>query len=107
VKRTGTHPTALKDLSKRKLIEKRKLYYFSVEKGSEFTLDIKKQETDISVEMLQGFVLPSKSNCSGAWKNASFKPYNFNAMGIPPKVGALHPLNKMREEFRNIFFEMG
>ena len=28
-------------------------------------------------------------------------------MGIPPKVGALHPLMKMREEFRNIFFEMG
>jgi phenylalanyl-tRNA synthetase alpha chain len=28
-------------------------------------------------------------------------------MGVPPKVGALHPLMKMREEFRNIFFEMG
>lgn len=60
-------------------------------------MNIKKQETDISVEMLQ----------SGAWKNATFKPYNFNAMGVPPKVGALHPLMKMREEFRNIFFEMG
>ena len=28
-------------------------------------------------------------------------------MGVPPRVGALHPLMKMREEFRNIFFEMG
>ena len=50
---TGTHPKALADLSKRKLIEKKKIFYFSVEKGNDFTLDIKKQETDISVEMLQ------------------------------------------------------
>src|ERR1700685_1130553 len=28
-------------------------------------------------------------------------------MGIPPKVGVLHPLMKMRVEFLNIFFEMG
>jgi len=48
----------LKDLSKRKFIEKKKIYYFSVEKGPEFTLDIKKQETDISVEMLQRYPIP-------------------------------------------------
>jgi phenylalanyl-tRNA synthetase alpha chain len=53
VRKTGSHPKALADLSKRKLIEKKKIFYFSVEKGSDFTLDIKKQETDISVEMLQ------------------------------------------------------
>jgi phenylalanyl-tRNA synthetase alpha chain len=40
-------------LSKRKLIERKKIYYFSVEKGDDFTLDIKRQETDITVEMLQ------------------------------------------------------
>ena len=52
----GTHPNALADLAKRKLIEKRKIFYFSVEKDDNFTLDIKKQETDISVEMLQTYV---------------------------------------------------
>jgi phenylalanyl-tRNA synthetase alpha chain len=56
VLKTGTHPSALADLSKRKLIEKKKIYYFSVEKGDEFTRDIRKQETDISVEMLQKFL---------------------------------------------------
>jgi phenylalanyl-tRNA synthetase alpha chain len=53
VQKLGTHPTALADLSKRKLIERKKLYYFSVKKGDEFTFDIKRQETDINVEMMQ------------------------------------------------------
>jgi phenylalanyl-tRNA synthetase alpha chain len=57
VLKTGTHPSALPDLSKRKLIEKKKIYYFSLEKGDDFSLDIKKHETDISVEMLQRFTL--------------------------------------------------
>jgi phenylalanyl-tRNA synthetase alpha chain len=110
VRKNGVHPTALSDLSKRKLIEKKKIFYFFVQKGNEFTLDIKKQETDISVEMLQKYLRPIIAKLmkfSETWKTASFKPYNFNAMGIPPRVGALHPLMKMREEFRNIFFEMG
>jgi len=47
------------------------------------------------------------SSCSGAWKNASFKKYNFAAAGVPTDGGSLHPLLKVREEFRNIFFEMG
>ena len=55
---TGTHPNALTELSKRKLIERKKIYYFSVEKGDDFTLDIKRQETDITVEMLQRYTLP-------------------------------------------------
>lgn len=44
---------------------------------------------------------------SGEWKSAAFKPYNFNALGAPISSGALHPLMKIREEFRQIFLEMG
>ncbi|GMG08341.1 unnamed protein product [[Candida] boidinii] len=44
---------------------------------------------------------------SGSWKTAQFKPYNFNSEGVYPNSGALHPLNKVREEFRQIFFSMG
>lgn len=44
---------------------------------------------------------------SGAWKDVRLKPYNFNAKGAEPDSGALHPLNKVRHEFRQIFFEMG
>lgn len=38
---------------------------------------------------------------------ASLKPYNYSAPGEDQEAGALHPLNKVRSEFRNIFFEMG
>ena len=44
---------------------------------------------------------------SGAWKTAAFKPYNFKSLGADQNAGALHPLNKVRHEFRQIFFEMG
>jgi phenylalanyl-tRNA synthetase alpha chain len=73
------------------------LFSYTIEKGAEFALEVKKLETDLTIEMLH----------SGAWENAAFKPYNFAAEGTPANAGALHPLNKVREEFRQIFFSMG
>jgi len=84
-------------LKKRKLTVPRKVIYYSVSKGPKYARTISKVEAELTVEMLQ----------SGAWKDAQFKKYNFNAEGIQPVSGALHPLMKVREEFRNIFFEMG
>ncbi|CED85060.1 phenylalanine-trna ligase [Phaffia rhodozyma] len=101
VESTGAHAggdKVLADLKKRKLLTQKKFIFFSAAKGPEFALSIKKQETDLTTEMIQRF---------GAWKNASFKKYNFEAAGVSPEGGALHPLLKVREEFRNIFFEMG
>lgn len=65
--------------------------------------------------MLQSYVLSSvrkylhnlMGQRRGAWKDASFKQYNFAAAGQPTDGGALHPLLKVREEFRTIFFDMG
>ncbi|KAI9323528.1 tRNA synthetases class II core domain (F)-domain-containing protein [Dichotomocladium elegans] len=87
----------LNDLKKRKLVEKQKSTSYKITKGKEFALEVKKEATDITFEMLQ----------SGEWKNASFKKYNFDAVGVPPNGGYLHPLMKVRQEFREIFFEMG
>ncbi|CAO3590779.1 unnamed protein product [Absidia cylindrospora] len=87
----------LTELKKRKLVDKQKLTSFKIVKGPEFSLEIKKEATDITYEMLQ----------SGEWKNASFKKYNFDAAGVHPNGGHLHPLMKVRQEFREIFFEMG
>lgn len=99
IKQSGTHADkkALDNLKKRKLTTPRKVIYFSVSKGSNYAKTVQKLETDLTAEMLQ----------SGNWKSASFKKYNFAAEGAPPVSGALHPLMKVREEFRNIFFEMG
>lgn len=101
IARTGRAPGGdekkAADLRKRKLLDVRKLVYFSVEKGPKFALKIEQLETEITTEMLQ----------SGAWKTAKFKPYNFEAEGTVPTAGAFHPLLKVREEFRKIFFEMG
>ncbi|RDX55684.1 phenylalanine-tRNA ligase [Polyporus arcularius HHB13444] len=88
---------ALADLRKRKLIAQRKGQWFTVHKGPQFSTSTAKPETDLTVDMLT----------SGSWKTATYKKYNFEADGIPPNGGALHPLLKVREEIRNIFFEMG
>jgi len=87
----------LADLKKRKLISQRKVTDFQITKGSDFSLTITKAETDITSDMVQ----------NGTYKDMTFKDYNFNSQGVPTQSGALHPLNKVREEFRQIFFSMG
>lgn len=87
----------LNELKKRKLISVTKIVGYKVEKAAKFALTITNYETDITSEMVT----------SGSWKDASFKPYNFNSEGVFPNSGALHPLMKVREEFRQIFFSMG
>ncbi|CUM62486.1 uncharacterized protein PRCAT00000036001 [Priceomyces carsonii] len=99
IKETGTLPDkkALSELKKRKLISLTKIVGYKVDKGEKFALEIKSYEADITSEMVS----------TGSWKDVEFKPYNFNSEGIYPNAGALHPLNKIREEFRQIFFSMG
>ena len=41
------------------------------------------------------------------YKDIKFKGLNFNAVGAPGNGGHLHPLMKVRENFREIFLEMG
>ncbi|KOB64531.1 Phenylalanyl-tRNA synthetase alpha subunit [Operophtera brumata] len=85
------------DYKKRKLLEQVIVKSFLLSKGPQFSTTIKKLETDLTSEML----------LSGAWKTLQFKPYNFDALGQPPESGNLHPLLKVRSEFREIFLEMG
>ncbi|KAF4627111.1 hypothetical protein G7Y89_g11048 [Cudoniella acicularis] len=99
IQKTRTHPDpkVITDLKKRKLVKMQKVISFKVQKGPKFALEIVKEETDLTADML----------ASGAWKTAAFKPYNFKSLGADQNAGALHPLNKVRHEFRQIFFEMG
>ncbi|KAG7290689.1 hypothetical protein NEMBOFW57_000692 [Staphylotrichum longicolle] len=98
IQETRTHDAKIiADLKKRKLLKMQKVISFRISKGPKFALEMVKEETDLTAEML----------ASGAWKTATFKPYNFKALGADQHAGALHPLNKVRHEFRQIFFEMG
>lgn len=87
----------LNELKKRKLIIPKKDTTFHITKGSDFSTVLKKLETDMTSDMVS----------SGSYKDMVFRPYNFNSQGLPLHSGALHPLNKVREEFRQIFFSMG
>lgn len=95
--RTVADQKALADLKKRQLVRVQKVISFKIDKGPSFALEIREEATDLTAEML----------ANGAWKTAAFKPYNFEALGADQGAGALHPLNKMRAEIRNIFFEIG
>ncbi|KAJ2660392.1 Phenylalanyl-tRNA synthetase, beta subunit, cytoplasmic [Coemansia sp. RSA 1200] len=99
VKSTGTHPNkdVLKDLKRRSLVRSAKLLSYAVSKGQNFSTELTKQSTDLTVEMLQ----------NGQWKNAEFKKFNFDSLGVNPEGGNLHPVMKVREEFRQIFLQMG
>jgi len=85
------------DYKKRKLVVEVTEKLFTLSKGPDFALTITHTEAELTPEMLQ----------SGSWKEAEFKPYNFAALGITPPGGHLHPLLKVRAEYRQIFLEMG
>lgn len=99
IKSTGTlgDKKELNELKKRKLITLNKIVGYKITKTANFSVEIVNLETDVTSDMI----------VSGNWKDLKFKPYNFNSEGVYPQSGALHPLNKVREEFRQIFFSMG
>jgi phenylalanyl-tRNA synthetase alpha chain len=70
---------------------------FKVSKGKNYAPDFKKLPTTLTAEMIR----------TGEWKNMAFKKQNWNASGVNPNGGHLHPLLKVRSQFRQIFLEMG
>jgi len=85
------------DYKKRKLLEEVTEKIYVIKKGAKFSTKIKKLPTELTPEMIQ----------SGSWKNTTFKDYNLNSLGVEPSSGFLHPLLKVRAEYRQIFLEMG
>jgi len=85
------------DYKKRKLVEEITEKVYEIKRGPNFSTTIKKVPTDITPEMIQ----------TGSWRQTNFKPYNLNSLGVEPSAGHLHPLLKVRAEYRQIFLEMG
>ena len=88
---------SLQVLSRRKLISKSTFTAFEIEPTADFSCTIEKLETDLTKEMLT----------SGSWKTAKFKSYNFNAAGLPPSRGTVHPLIQTSQMLRNVLVQMG
>lgn len=82
---------------RRRLIKLETWKTYSLGKGPKFAQQRKKQATELTSEML----------ASGSWRSEEFKDYNFNAFGAPVTGGNLHPLMKVRSQYRKIFTSMG
>ncbi|KAL5981179.1 hypothetical protein ACLOJK_029100 [Asimina triloba] len=85
------------ELKKRKLIALQTWKGYSLRKGPKYAPKRVKAITDLTREHLQ----------RGDWKSLEFKEYNYNALGAALEAGHLHPLLKVREQFRKIFIQMG
>ena len=71
---------------------------YLLRKGARFALSLVKPVAELSSEMVK----------DGSWRTTPFKPYNFApGAGAPPSGGHLHPLLKVRTQFRKIFVAMG
>ena len=84
-------------LKRRKLISLTTRKSLKVMRGPAFAPTRKKKAADLTKEMLD----------KGEWKTTPFKPYNFLTLGEKVGGGYLHPLLKVRAEFRKILMEMG
>jgi phenylalanyl-tRNA synthetase alpha chain len=88
----------IKKLKKRQLIEQKTLTYYVLTKGPNFSDKLVTLKADLTAEDI----------ASGAWNNPEqFKGINLTAKGRDLSTGGLHPLMKMRSEFRQILLEMG
>jgi phenylalanyl-tRNA synthetase alpha chain len=84
-------------LKKRRLALLIRARSYGVARGPKYAAERKKLATDLSLEMLR----------NGSWATEEWKEYNFNAKAPVPHSGALHPLMKVRHEFRTILMDMG
>uniref|UniRef100_A0A6V2DUX8 phenylalanine--tRNA ligase n=1 Tax=Ditylum brightwellii TaxID=49249 RepID=A0A6V2DUX8_9STRA len=91
---SGKDLTALK---RRKLISLVTRKSYSVSRGASYAPTRVKKAADLTKEMLD----------SGSWETVPFKNYNFLTLGEKVGGGYLHPLLKVRAEFRKILMQMG
>jgi phenylalanyl-tRNA synthetase alpha chain len=84
-------------LKKRKLVNLVTRKSLHIRPGASFAPQRVKRAADLTKAMLD----------AGTWQTTPFKPYNFLTVGQSVGGGYLHPLLKVRAEFRKILMEMG
>lgn len=88
---------AYASLKRRKLLSLVTRKSYTVSRGPNYAPHRTRKAADLTREMLE----------SGSWKTTTFKDYNFRTLGESVGGGHLHPLLKVRAEFRKILMEMG
>eukprot|EP00817_Percolomonadidae_sp_ATCC50343_P005847 CAMPEP_0117423908 /NCGR_PEP_ID=MMETSP0758-20121206/4433_1 /TAXON_ID=63605 /ORGANISM="Percolomonas cosmopolitus, Strain AE-1 (ATCC 50343)" /LENGTH=349 /DNA_ID=CAMNT_0005207369 /DNA_START=527 /DNA_END=1573 /DNA_ORIENTATION=+ len=85
-------------MKKRRLINVSKVTYYAIEKTKDFQTTVPDEgAVDLTMEML----------ADGSWKTSKFKKMNVKTDGKGVVGGYLHPLLKVREEFKRVFVELG
>ncbi|XP_066587999.1 phenylalanine--tRNA ligase alpha subunit [Prorops nasuta] len=85
------------EYKKRKLLQVATVKSILIAKGTNFSTKLEKPEAELTADLI----------ANDLWKKKKFKPYNFDALGASLDAGHLHPLLKVRSEFKKIFIEMG
>jgi len=99
----STEPAGVSDkdmdvlVKKRKLVQVTKVRKYVATAGPRWALVRQKPATDLSADVLEA-VLAGE---------VRFKEYNFETLGGVFKVGGLHPLLKVRDDFKSVFLGMG
>lgn len=91
----GADDKAFMELKRRNLVRLVKSKVYLIRRGPSFGSE-DGAIPELTASMIGGFN-----------DSMRFKEYNFDARGNMPQCGALHPLMKMKEEFKRIFLEMG
>ena len=99
----------IKNLKKRKLVTLKTIKSFSVTKGDKFSLNRKKKATVLTVEHMKKMLASEeeKKKDQRVWQTLDWRGANKNVFGQPVSGGYLHPLMKVRSEFRKVLLQMG
>jgi len=102
LEKSSGSPNMLKEseitlLKRRKLITLNKRTYYRISRGINYQSKRIKKASDLTKDIID----------SGSWKSLQFKPYNFLTLGDRVTGGYLHPLLKVKQEFRKILLCMG
>ncbi|PBP27366.1 Class II aaRS and biotin synthetase [Diplocarpon rosae] len=90
IQKTRTHPDTkvITDLKKRKLVKMQKVIVYKIRKGPKFALQIVKEETDLTADMLASYEMPTNRYVeTGFW--------NFDALFVPQQ----HPARDLQDTF--------
>jgi phenylalanyl-tRNA synthetase alpha chain len=71
--------------------------FFDIKIGKNFEAGLQKQEADLTKELM----------ADESWEKVKFKKYNYQTLGKEVSNGALHPLLRVRTQFREILLELG